>query len=147
MYIFCTWTLFKVKMKDTDPNWLKPRGVLQRNAGLNWLRQTAKTRRLEPAVVYFADDDNTYSLQLFEEVCVHACLPLHLLPSHVVTSVLEKYSTAHIYLGGGRDSMCSLSLFFSLSFSLPLFLSHSLPLSLSVFVYRFTYEHTSHFTV
>lgn len=58
----------EVKMKDTDPNWLKPRGVLQRNAALDWLRTTAKTRHLEPAVVYFADDDNTYSLQVFEEM-------------------------------------------------------------------------------
>ncbi|XP_076441594.1 galactosylgalactosylxylosylprotein 3-beta-glucuronosyltransferase 3-like isoform X2 [Babylonia areolata] len=58
----------EVKMKDTDPNWLKPRGVLQRNAGLSWLRETARTQNLEPAVVYFADDDNTYSLQLFEEM-------------------------------------------------------------------------------
>ncbi|KAL8583833.1 hypothetical protein ACOMHN_040302 [Nucella lapillus] len=58
----------EVKMKDTDPNWLKPRGVLQRNAGLTWLRETARIRSLEPGVVYFADDDNTYSLQLFEEM-------------------------------------------------------------------------------
>lgn len=58
----------EVKMKESDPNWLKPRGVLQRNAGLTWLREMAKTRNLEPGVVYFADDDNTYSLQLFEEM-------------------------------------------------------------------------------
>lgn len=55
-------------MKSTDPNWLKPRGVLQRNAGLEWIRNTSKRKKLEPAVVYFADDDNTYSLQIFEEV-------------------------------------------------------------------------------
>ncbi|CAG2177877.1 unnamed protein product, partial [Oppiella nova] len=24
------------KLKTTDPNWLKPRGVLQRNAGIEW---------------------------------------------------------------------------------------------------------------
>ena len=65
-------------MKETDPNWLKPRGVLQRNAGLDWLKQTARTRHLEPAVVYFADDDNTYSLQLFEEVCLPVCLSVSL---------------------------------------------------------------------
>lgn len=55
-----------------DPSWLKPRGVEQRNEGLRWLRED---RRAQPGgdnqqgVVYFADDDNTYSLQIFEEVC------------------------------------------------------------------------------
>ncbi|KAK7505478.1 hypothetical protein BaRGS_00003223 [Batillaria attramentaria] len=58
----------EVKMKATDPNWLKPRGVLQRNLGLSWLRKSSKTTQLEPGVVYFADDDNTYSLQLFKEM-------------------------------------------------------------------------------
>lgn len=56
-----------------DPSWLKPRGVEQRNEGLRWLRED---RRAQPGgdnqrgVVYFADDDNTYSLQIFEEVGV-----------------------------------------------------------------------------
>lgn len=54
-----------------DPSWLKPRGVEQRNEALRWLRED---RRAQPGgdsqqgVVYFADDDNTYSLQIFEEV-------------------------------------------------------------------------------
>lgn len=54
-----------------DPSWLKPRGVEQRNEGLRWLRED---RRVQPGgdsqlgVVYFADDDNTYSLKIFEEV-------------------------------------------------------------------------------
>lgn len=56
-----------VKMKSTDPNWLKPRGVLQRNAGLTWIR-TALNPKRDKGVVYFADDDNTYSLDIFEEV-------------------------------------------------------------------------------
>ncbi|KAH3851204.1 galactosylgalactosylxylosylprotein 3-beta-glucuronosyltransferase 3-like [Dreissena polymorpha] len=52
------------KLKEKDPNWLKPRGVLQRNKGLQWLRnQTGVT-----GVVYFADDDNTYDLRIFEEM-------------------------------------------------------------------------------
>ena len=55
------------KLKATDPNWLKPRGVPQRNAGIKWLRENA-TRA---GVVYFADDDNTYDLQIFEEVQIH----------------------------------------------------------------------------
>lgn len=50
--------------QENDPNWLKPRGVHQRNAGLNWIRKQPSNT----GVVYFADDDNTYDLQLFEEV-------------------------------------------------------------------------------
>lgn len=58
------------KLKSTDPNWLKPRGVLQRNAGISWLRENSRNNeKIENrGVIYFADDDNTYSLQLFEEV-------------------------------------------------------------------------------
>ncbi|EFA11078.1 Galactosylgalactosylxylosylprotein 3-beta-glucuronosyltransferase P-like Protein [Tribolium castaneum] len=41
----------------------KPRGVSNRNRGLQWIRQNAKT-----GVFYFADDDNTYDLQLFTEI-------------------------------------------------------------------------------
>lgn len=52
------------KLKETDPNWLKPRGVPQRNAGIKWLREKAT----KDGVVYFADDDNTYDLRIFEEM-------------------------------------------------------------------------------
>ena len=52
------------KMKQNDPNWLYPRGVQQRNAALDWLRENA----VEPSIVYLADDDNTYDLQVFDEV-------------------------------------------------------------------------------
>ncbi|XP_059162274.1 galactosylgalactosylxylosylprotein 3-beta-glucuronosyltransferase 3-like [Physella acuta] len=54
------------KLANEDPNWLKPRGVLQRNAGLDWLLKNTSPE--QPGVVYFADDDNTYSLKLFEEM-------------------------------------------------------------------------------
>lgn len=57
----------QVKLKTGDPQWLKPRGVLQRNAGLTWIR-TALNPSKDKGVVYFADDDNTYSLELFEEM-------------------------------------------------------------------------------
>jgi hypothetical protein len=57
----------QVKLKSSDPNWLKPRGVLQRNAGLMWIRASLDPHK-DKGVVYFADDDNTYSIQLFEEV-------------------------------------------------------------------------------
>ena len=41
----------------------KPRGVANRNAGLEYVRKHAKE-----GVVYFGDDDNTYDIQIFEEV-------------------------------------------------------------------------------
>ncbi|KAJ8923646.1 hypothetical protein NQ315_010226 [Exocentrus adspersus] len=41
----------------------KPRGVSNRNKGLEWIRQNAKT-----GVLYFADDDNTYDLDLFHQI-------------------------------------------------------------------------------
>lgn len=56
-----------IKLGPSDPNWLKPRGVLQRNAGIDWLRSNTSPSK-QPGVVYFADDDNTYSLRLFDEV-------------------------------------------------------------------------------
>jgi galactosylgalactosylxylosylprotein 3-beta-glucuronosyltransferase 3 len=59
---------FKVKKNEKD--WTKPRGVLQRNKGIDWLRDH-QDRLNEPGVVYFADDDNTYDIRLFEEVNKH----------------------------------------------------------------------------
>ena len=41
----------------------KPRGVANRNRGLEWVMQKS-----DDGVVYFADDDNTYDIRLFEEV-------------------------------------------------------------------------------
>ena len=42
-------------------------GVLQRNTGLSWLRNNLNPD-YNSGVVYFADDDNTYSIELFKEV-------------------------------------------------------------------------------
>lgn len=50
---------------------LKPRGVANRNAALDWVRSNCKS-----GVVYFADDDNTYDIRLFEEVFEYALLTL-----------------------------------------------------------------------
>ncbi|XP_045017914.1 galactosylgalactosylxylosylprotein 3-beta-glucuronosyltransferase 2 isoform X2 [Bubalus bubalis] len=44
-----------------------PRATEQRNAGLAWLRQRHGHQRAQPGVLFFADDDNTYSLELFQE--------------------------------------------------------------------------------
>ena len=47
-----------------------PRGVLQRNSGLAWLRSHLDTSQQAHGVLYFADDDNTYDLRIFDEVRV-----------------------------------------------------------------------------
>ncbi|KOC61719.1 Galactosylgalactosylxylosylprotein 3-beta-glucuronosyltransferase I [Habropoda laboriosa] len=54
------------KLGRNDPNWKKPRGVEQRNAALRWLREYLKPT--DKGIVFFADDDNTYSVQLFSEM-------------------------------------------------------------------------------
>lgn len=54
-----------MKLKPKDPTWSKPRGVFQRNLAIQWLREHAKNH---DGVVYFADDDNTYALDLFDEI-------------------------------------------------------------------------------
>lgn len=56
----------EMKLKPGEKKWKKPRGVLQRNLGLQWIRQHVK--RGDGGVIYFADDDNTYSLELFVEM-------------------------------------------------------------------------------
>ncbi|KAK3092306.1 hypothetical protein FSP39_001073, partial [Pinctada imbricata] len=58
----------QLKLKSSDPKWLKPRGVLQRNAGLTWIRTALNPSKNNGSVVYFMDDDNTYSIELFEEM-------------------------------------------------------------------------------
>ena len=40
------------------------RGVMQRNAGLEWIRNN--TELGDEGVLYFADDDNTYDIRIFE---------------------------------------------------------------------------------
>lgn len=47
---------------------LKPRGVAQRNLGIQWIRKNIDPR-WTTGVVYFADDDNTYDSRIFDEVC------------------------------------------------------------------------------
>lgn len=64
------------RLREGEPGWVRPRGVEQRNKALDWLRGKggAVGGEKDPpppgthGVVYFADDDNTYSRELFEEV-------------------------------------------------------------------------------
>ncbi|XP_023322279.1 galactosylgalactosylxylosylprotein 3-beta-glucuronosyltransferase I isoform X2 [Eurytemora carolleeae] len=55
----------KMKLKPKDKWWSKPRGVFQRNLALSWLKENEKNKE---GIIYFADDDNTYSVDLFEEI-------------------------------------------------------------------------------
>lgn len=65
---------YKLRGDTRDPR--IPRGTMQRNLALRWLRETFNANSSQAGIVYFADDDNSYSLELFEEVrvAVHSCL-------------------------------------------------------------------------
>ncbi|XP_055637166.1 galactosylgalactosylxylosylprotein 3-beta-glucuronosyltransferase I [Toxorhynchites rutilus septentrionalis] len=58
------------KLQGKDPNWSKPRGVEQRNKALEWVRKHLAENggREKHSVIYFMDDDNTYSTDLFAEI-------------------------------------------------------------------------------
>ncbi|XP_022095678.1 galactosylgalactosylxylosylprotein 3-beta-glucuronosyltransferase 1-like [Acanthaster planci] len=45
----------------------RTKGAPQRNAGIEWLLENVNVNET-PGVVYFADDDNTYDLQIFDEM-------------------------------------------------------------------------------
>ncbi|XP_017553592.1 galactosylgalactosylxylosylprotein 3-beta-glucuronosyltransferase 1 isoform X1 [Salminus brasiliensis] len=57
---------YKLRGDTRDPR--IPRGTMQRNLALRWLRETFSPNSSQTGIVYFADDDNTYSLELFEEM-------------------------------------------------------------------------------
>ncbi|KAI6194400.1 Galactosylgalactosylxylosylprotein 3-beta-glucuronosyltransferase [Aphelenchoides besseyi] len=54
------------RLRDKDPNWRLPRGVIQRNTALKWIRSNFGT--LHNGVVFFGDDDNVYDWRLFEQI-------------------------------------------------------------------------------
>ncbi|XP_034034864.1 galactosylgalactosylxylosylprotein 3-beta-glucuronosyltransferase 1 [Thalassophryne amazonica] len=57
---------YKVRGDTRDPR--IPRGTIQRNLALRWLREIFNVNNSQPGIIYFADDDNTYSLELFEQM-------------------------------------------------------------------------------
>ena len=50
-----------------EPWWQHPRGMEQRNEGLEWIRRNFDPKRMK-GVVYFGDDDNTYDAEIFMKV-------------------------------------------------------------------------------
>ena len=54
------------KLRPDDPNWKKPRGVHQRNVALEYLIENQQ--KSPNGLVYFMDDDNTYSVRIFAEM-------------------------------------------------------------------------------
>ena len=60
-------TPMEMRRSHNKPRWTKSRGVEQRNIALDWLRKNVKANETK-GVVYFADDDNTYDIRIFEEV-------------------------------------------------------------------------------
>lgn len=59
-------TPFKYRRNETQPDWKYPKGINQRNLGLEWLRTNFAS--FKRGVVYFGDDDNTYDWRLFDEM-------------------------------------------------------------------------------
>ena len=64
-------TKFRVKKANT---W--PKGVENRNKGLEWIIKHVQATGDDSGVFYFADDDNTYDIRLFEEVGVQNTKPV-----------------------------------------------------------------------
>lgn len=71
LFIKTSVNLMPTTKKDKSSNKVyivrKPRGIEQRNIALDWVRNHYKLGDVR-GVVYFADDDNTYDLRLFDEV-------------------------------------------------------------------------------
>ena len=58
----------KIYKENPDKDGNLPNGVSNRNAGLNFVLNHVKESGDNSGVIYFADDDNTYSSDIFEEV-------------------------------------------------------------------------------
>lgn len=63
----------------------KPRGVSNRNKGLEWLRAHATT-----GVFYFADDDNSYDIELFHEVNVYILTVFYIVLYSILSELSQK---------------------------------------------------------
>ena len=94
----------KFRIKPAD-SW--PKGVENRNKGLEWVLKHVKETGDDSGVFYFADDDNTYDIRLFEEVLfMHRRKPpwirlafQHAHPSHPTVFVDITYISMFKFLG------------------------------------------------
>ena len=94
-------TTDEYKLKENEPSWRKPRGVEQRNIAIDWILQNVP--KDEEGVLYFADDDNTYSLKLFEEV-QNVCF-ISVWPSSVPHNWWQQLNLKHSKLFFARKYM------------------------------------------
>jgi len=76
----------ETKLGQNDPNWKYPRGVQQRNAGIKFV---VENRKNDSAVLVLADDDNTYTPELFHEFAsIEKSRPVGVLPVGIVGGLL-----------------------------------------------------------
>lgn len=100
--LFCTFHVAPMPHKFKART-LKPRGVSNRNRGLAWIRKNAVD-----GVLYFADDDNTYDLEIFNQMRYTkkvSMWPVGLVTGYGVSSPIIRNGTfAGFYDGwiGGR---------------------------------------------
>ena len=73
--------------RETKDEYHLPKGVSNRNKGLHWILKHG----VDNAVVYFADDDNTYDLRLFHEV--RQFLFVNILPDHTCVNIFQLRKT------------------------------------------------------
>ena len=75
-------TPMEMRRGRNKPRWTKSRGVEQRNLGLQWVRNNVKANQTK-GVLYFADDDNTYDIRIFDEVRMVDILFISFLTRHL----------------------------------------------------------------
>lgn len=74
---------------------IQPRGVSNRNYGMDWIRKHAVD-----GVFYFADDDNTYDLELFNQmryIKKVALFPIGLIKNFGLSSPIVRNGTLSGY--------------------------------------------------
>ena len=94
----------RLRLKEGEPTWRKCRGVEQRNAAIEWLRNAGN----EEGVVYFGDDDNTYDIELFEQVIEGRCICSDIQCTHLHASHTHTHTqhTTHTPDEGHEEGVC-----------------------------------------
>lgn len=84
----------QLKKNYTSPKKQPCRGKPQRNLALQWLLKFAAQ---QDAIIYFGDDDNSYDVQLFEEVHKYSMFQVIYIPIDNAQSI-SMHSNIHILL-------------------------------------------------